>query len=148
LAIFLNFGAGVLVQTTTTHWPAHRLIAAGIVPLLIGLIILVASAWTSPASLALFLIGGAIAGVGGGAIIRGSLSVVIATTSAADRASALTTYFIAGYVGVSLPVLGAGVALQYLSPRVTLLIFATAVGIGILAAAPLLVRRPTQQALA
>jgi MFS family permease len=148
LAIFLNFGAGVLVQTTTTHWPAHRLIAAGIVPLLIGLIILVASAWTSPASLALFLIGGAIAGVGGGAIIRGSLSVVIATTSAADRASALATYFIAGYVGVSLPVLGAGVALQYLSPRVTLLIFATAVGIGILAAAPLLVRRPTQQALA
>ena len=127
-AIFLNFGAGVLVQTTTTHWPAHRLIAAGIAPLLIGLVVLVASAWTSPASLALFLIGGAVAGVGGGAIIRGSLSVVISTASAADRAGALATYFTAGYVGVSLPVLGAGVALQYLSPRVTLLIFAAAVG--------------------
>jgi hypothetical protein len=38
-------------------------------------------------------------------------------------------------------VLGAGIALQYLSPRVTLLIFAAAVGLGILAAAPLLVRR-------
>ena len=33
--------------------------------------------------------------------------------------------------------LGAGVALQYLSPRVTLLIFAAAVALGILAAAPL-----------
>jgi hypothetical protein len=43
---------------------------------------------------------------------------------------------------VSLPVLGAGVALQYLSPRVTLLLFAAAVAAGILAAAPLLVRRP------
>jgi MFS family permease len=142
LVIFLNFGAGVLVQSTTTHWPAHRLITAGIAPLLIGLAILVASAWTSPASLALFLTGAAIAGLGGGAIIRGSLSVVISTASAADRAGALATYFTIAYVGVSLPVLGAGVALQYLSPRVTLLIFAAAVAAGILAAAPLLVRRP------
>ena len=141
--IFLNFGAGVLVQATTTHWPAHRLIAAGLAPLLIGLIVLVASAWTSPASLELFLIGATVAGLGGGAIIRGTLSVVIATAGAADRAGALATYFTAGYVGVSLPVLGAGVALQYLSPRVTLLIFAAAVALGILAAAPSLVRRPT-----
>ena len=139
LVIFLNFGSGVLVQTTTTRWPAHRLIAAGLAPLLVGLFILVASAWTS--SLALFLIGGAVAGVGGGAIIRGSLSVVIATAGAAERAGALATYFTAAYVGVSLPVLGAGVALQYLSPGVTVLIFAAVVGVGILAAAPLLVRR-------
>jgi len=138
--IFLNFGAGVLVQSTTTSWPAHRLISAGLVPLLVGLIVIVASAWTSPASLTLFLIGGAIAGVGQGAVIRGSLSVVISTASPSDRAGALATYFTAGYVGVSLPVLGAGVALQYLSPRVTLLVFATAVALGILAAAPRLVR--------
>jgi MFS family permease len=145
LAIFLNLGAGVLVQTTTTHWPTHRLIAAGIAPLLIGLIVLVASAWTSPASLELFLIGGAIAGLGAGAIIRGSLSIVISTTTVADRASALATYFTAGYVGISLPVLGAGVALQYLSFRVTLLIVAAAVGLGILATAPLLVRRTSMR---
>jgi MFS family permease len=144
LAIFLNFGAGVLVQSTTTRWQTHRLIAAGLVPLLVGLIVIVASAWTSPASLALFLIGGAVAGVGGGAIIRGTLSVVIATATAEDRAGALATYFTAGYVGISLPVLGAGVVLQYLSPRVTLLIFAAAVSLGILAAAPLLVRRPAR----
>jgi MFS family permease len=142
VAIFLNFGAGVLVQTTTTHWPAHKLIAAGLAPLLVGLIVLVASAWTSPPSLALFLIGGTIAGLGSGAIIRGSLSLVISTASAADRAGPLASYFTAGYIGVSLPVLGAGVALEFLSFRVTLLIFAAAVGVGILAAAPLLVRRP------
>jgi MFS family permease len=144
LVIFLNFGAGVLVQATTTRWPAHRLIAAGLVPTLIGLIVLVASAWTAPASLTLFLVGSAITGVGGGAIIRGSLSVVISTASASDRAGALATYFTAAYVGVSLPVLGAGVALQYLSPRVTLLIFAAAVSLGTLAASPLLVRPPAR----
>jgi hypothetical protein len=144
VAIFLNFGAGVLVQSTTTRWPAHRLIAAGLAPLLIGLIVLVASAWTSPASLALFLVGATVAGMGGGAIIRGSLTLIVSTAGAADRAGALTAYFTAGYVGVSLPVLGAGVALQYLSPRVTLLIFAAAVGAGILAAAPVLIRRPAE----
>jgi MFS family permease len=140
LAIFLNFATGVLVQTTTTRWPAHRLIAAGIAPLLVGLIVLAASAWTSPASLALFLIGGAVAGLGGGAIIRGTLTVVISTASPEDRAGALATYFTAGYVGISLPVLGAGVALEYLSPRVTLLVFAATVGLGIIAAAPFLIR--------
>jgi MFS family permease len=142
VAIFVNFGAGVLVQTTTTRWPTDRLIATGLAPALIGLIIIVASAWTSSPSLTLFLIGGAIAGVGNGAIIRGSLGVVLATASAAERAGALAAYFTAGYVGVSLPVLGAGIALQYLSFQVTLLIFAAAVGLGILAATPLLLRRP------
>ena len=145
-AIFLNFGAGVLVQTTTTRWPAERLIAAGLVPTIVGLIVLVASAWTSPASLALFLIGGAVMGLGGGAMIRGSLSVVISTTDPADRAGALATYFTAGYVGVSLPVVGLGLALQQLSPRVTLLIFAALVGAGFLAAAPALGRRPFARA--
>lgn len=139
-AIFLTFGAGVVVQTTTISWPAHRLLAAGIAPIILGLCVLVYSAWTSPPSLTLFLIGGAVAGAGGGAIFRGSLSVVLSTSTADDRAGAVATFFIAGYAGLSLPVLGAGIALQHLSPRVTLLIFGVAVGLGILAATPVLVR--------
>jgi hypothetical protein len=134
--------AGVLVQITTTRWSASRLVAAGLAPMLVGLVVLVASAWTSPACLALFLIGGAVVGAVGGAILRGSLTVVISSASAADRAGALATFFTAGYVGLSLPVLGVGIAFQFLTPRVTLLIFALAVGLGILAAAPQLVRRP------
>ena len=140
LAIFLTFGSGVLVQTTTTSWPAPRLVAAGIAPIIIGLCVLVASGWTSPPSLALFLIGAAVAGAGIGAIVRGSLTVVITTAGPDDRAGALATFFIAGYAGVSLPVVGVGLALQHLSPRVTLLIFAVAVAVVILAAAPILVR--------
>jgi len=97
-------------------------------------IVLVASAWTSPASLALFLIDGAVAGAGGGAILRGRLTAVIASAGAADRAGALATFFTAAYLGLALPVLGLGIALQFLTPRVTLLIFAVVVGLGILAA--------------
>ena len=108
--------------------------------MIVGLCLLVVSAWTSPPSLALFLAGGIVAGIGVGAIIRGSLTVVISTASPDDRAGALATFFTAGYAGVSLPVVGVGVMLQHLSPRVTLLIFAVAVGLVILAAAPILVR--------
>ena len=140
LTIFLTFGTGVLVQSVTTSWPAHRLVAAGIAPMIVGLGVLVASAWTSPPSLALFLIAGILIGAGSGAIFRGSLTVAISTSGPDDRAGALATFFTAGYVGVSLPVVGAGIALQHLSFRVTLLIFGLAVGLGILAAAPILIR--------
>jgi MFS family permease len=142
LTIFLSFGTGVLAQTTTTNWRARRLIAAGIGPALVGLGLLVTSAWTSPPSLALFLIGGIVSGAGGGAIFRGSLTLVISTSDTDDRAGVLATFFIAGYAGLSVPVLGLGIALQQLSPRVTLLSFALIVGLGILTAAPVLVRAP------
>jgi MFS family permease len=142
LTIFLTFGAGVLVQATTTSWPAHRLVAAGIGPIIVGLWLVVVSAWTSPPSLALFLIGSVAAGAGLGAIIRGSLTVVISTSAPDDRAGALATFFTAGYAGVSLPVVGVGFALQHLSPRVTLFVFGATVGLVILAAAPILVRAP------
>ena len=138
LTIFLTFGAGVLVQTTTTSWPVCRLLAAGIVPM-IGLRLLVLSAWTSPPSLALFLAGGIVAGTGIGAIIRGSLTVVISTASPDDRAGARDVLHrrLRRRVGARRRGRDHTAAPQ---PRVTLLIFAVAVGLVILAAAPILIR--------
>src|SRR6516164_1455584 len=141
-AIFLTFGMGVVVQTTTTNWPTHRLLSTGIPTIILGLAILVASAWTAPPSLALFLFGGSVTGIGGSAIFRASFNTVMSTSRADDRAAALATLFSAGYMALSLPVLGLGIVLLYLSPKVTLLIFGLAVGLGILAAAPTLLRQP------
>jgi hypothetical protein len=84
-------------------------------------------------------------GLGGGAMIRGSLTLVISSTAAADRAGALATYFTAGYIGVSLPVIALGVALQYASPRVVLLAFGALVGAGFLAAAPVLAKTSKEE---
>jgi MFS family permease len=146
LTVFVTFGTGVLVQATPTSWPAHRLAAAGIAPMLIGLGLLVASAWTSPPSLTLFLVSGVVAGVGVGAIIRASLTVVVTISDPDDRAGTLATFFTAGYIGVSLPVVGIGLALQYLSFRASFLVFGAAVGLGILAAAPTLVHPAAEPA--
>jgi MFS family permease len=141
-AIFLTFGSGVIVQVTTAKWPPHRLVAAGIPPIVLGLAVLVLSAWTAPPSLPLFLAGGVLTGLGASAIFRASLGVALATSRADKRAGTLATFFTTGYAALSLPVLGLGIALQYVSPEVTLLIFALAVGLGVLAAAPALLRRP------
>ena len=141
-AIFINFGVGVVVQITTAAWPARRLLAAGIPTIMLGLAVLVVSAWTAPPSLALFLTGGLLTGAGASAIFRSSLGVAVSTAHAEDRAGTLATFFTVGYAALSLPVLGLGVALQYLSPKVTLLAFALIVGAGVLAAAPTLLRRP------
>jgi hypothetical protein len=111
-------------------------------PVATGLALLVGSAWTTPPSLALFLVSGVVAGAGGGAIFRGSLTVVIQTSGADNRAGALATFFTVGYAGLSIPVVGLGLALEHLSPQATLLYFASAVALGILAAAPTLTRAP------
>ncbi|MGZ6576050.1 MAG: MFS transporter, partial [Solirubrobacteraceae bacterium] len=60
--------------------------ATGIVMITVGLGVLVASAWTAPPSLALFLIGGALVGGGVGGIFRGSLGVVLSASGPEDRA--------------------------------------------------------------
>ena len=67
---------------------------------------------------------------------------MISSSDADDRAGVLATFFIAAYAGLSIPVLGLGIALQRVSPRATLLVFGLIVGLGLVAAAPVVVRPP------
>jgi len=141
VTIFACFGVACLVQVTTIKWSVPRLLAFGVVVTLAGLVVLVSSTWVAPPSLALFLVGGAIVGAGSGAIFRGTLTMTVSTSANNERASALASFFVAGYLGLSLPVVALGVALQSVSPKVTLLAFALVVGLAMLAAAPVLTAR-------
>ena len=146
LAVFVSFGVGALTQVTTFTWPLRRLLAMGIPVLIVGLAVLVSAAWVQPPSLLLFFVGAGLVGVGSGAIYRSTLTVVITTAPADERAGALALFFVVGYVGLSLPVVGAGIALLYVSFKVILLAFAVAVATGVLLASPLLLRlSPAQQ---
>jgi MFS family permease len=144
LAIFLAFGSGAAAQTTTTTWSLKRLFRVGTLVAIFGLIVLVTSAWVSPPSLALFLIGCVVAGAGCGALFRGGIQTVIGTSTPDDRAGALATFFVVGYAGISVPVIGAGVLIQFISPRVTVLLFGIGVGVGLVCAAPVLLRGPAK----
>ena len=143
LAVFVPFGTGILTQLSTISWSMRRLLSLGLPALVLGLTAVVAAAWVTPPSLALFFAGAVMAGIGSGAINRGTLTIVITTASASNRAGAVASFFVAGYVGLSLPVVGAGIALQHVSFKVTLLVVSVAVVVGILLASRFLVRLPT-----
>jgi MFS family permease len=141
VTIFVNFGAACVVQITTSKWTVPRLLTLGVVLTLAGLAVLVFSTWITPPSLGLFLGGGAIVGGGSGAIFRGTLTMTVSASATNERASALASFFVAGYLGLSLPVVALGIVLQKISPKVTLLAFALVVGLAMLAAAPVLTAR-------
>jgi len=138
--IFLVFAAGAGTAVATSTWPLRRLLIAAVALMIAGLAIAVIAAWLPQPSLALFLLGGGVIGAGGAAGFKGTLGVVVAVSPPAALAEALAAYFLGGYIGMSVPVVGLGIALQYVSTPVALLSFAASVAVALLAATPALAR--------
>lgn len=136
VTIAAMFGGGVLMQTLAASWAPRRTLGSGIVLMVLGMALVTLAAWLSTPSLAVFIAGGAVMGAGAGAVFKGSVATVIQISPAATRAEALAGLFLAGYVGLSIPVVGAGIALQFTSPKNTLLGFAILEAAAMLAAAP------------
>ena len=135
--LFAVFSAAVVAQLATMQWPLRRLLATGMAAMVLGLAGTVTAVWLPTPSLALFILGGAVTGAGGGgAVFKGAVGTVIAISPPETRAGALAGTYLAAFVGLSLPIVGAGVALAAgLSPRMTLLAFGIAVSLGIAASA-------------
>jgi MFS family permease len=141
--LFAVFSAAVIAQLATMTWPLRRLLAAGMTAMLVGLAAVAGAVWLSAPSLALFIVGGAVTGAGGGAVFKGAVGTVIGISPPDSRAEALAGTYLAAFVGLSVPIVGAGVALaEGISPRVTLLAFAIAIAIGIVASAITLLGGP------
>lgn len=122
---FAVFAAAVVSQTLITR-QAARVMAGGIVVLIAGMAVLVISVWLSAPSLGLFLLGGVITGAGAGSLFKGVVATIVAVSDPQRRAEALAGMFLAGYVGLTLPVVALGIMTQSLSPKLSLLIFAGA----------------------
>ena len=115
--------------------------------MVIGLGVAVLSVWLPPPSLALFIAGGALIGAGGGTIFRGAAGTVISIAPPDRIAESLAGMFVATFVGLSLPVVGAGITLsRNVSPKDTILGFAIVVSAGIAVSAIKLVGRTTPRA--
>jgi predicted MFS family arabinose efflux permease len=143
--LFLVFSCGVLSQLMTARLPASRVLALGTLSMLAGLALLVVSVRLPIPNLALFLISGALIGGGAGAVFKGTTGVVLATSAPENRLAMTSDLLIALYVGLSVPVVGAGIALnQGASAANTVLGFAILVALGVsLSGWALLGRRPT-----
>jgi len=145
VALFLLFTCGVVSQLATLR--ASRVLALGTGSLLGGLVLLVVSVRLSTPSLALFLIAGALIGAGSGAVFKGTTGIVLEASPPESRVAMTSDLLIALYVGLSVPVIGAGVALELgASAPDTVLGFAILVGLGVTVSGWALLGRRASQA--
>ena len=130
--LFIVFTAGVLSQLVTTGLRASSVFALGTISMLLGLVFLVIAVRFSTPSLALFLVSGGLIGAGAGAVFKGTTGLVLDGTAPENRVAMTAELLIALFIGLSVPVIGAGVALdQGASVPNTVLGFAVLVGLGV-----------------
>ena len=122
IAAFIVFGAAAVSQIALARAAQGRLLRLGVALLVAGIVTVTVAVWVT--SLPLLLIGGVLAGAGGGATFKGAVSTVIAIAPPQARGESLAGFFLAAYLGLAAPVVGLGVATQYLSAPDALLIFA------------------------
>ena len=146
---FVAFATAALAQTLTASRSTQQLLAAAIPALLAGLGLLTIAVWLPSPSLGVFLAGDVVVGAGCGLMFKGAIATVSEISAPEHRAEALAGVFLAAYIGLAGPVIGLGVLTQLESARVSLLVFAALLALGILAATPPLLggrrRRPSSQ---
>jgi predicted MFS family arabinose efflux permease len=142
--LFVVFSSGVVSQLATGRLQASRVLALGMTSMVVGVVLLVIAVRLSTPSLALFLVGGALIGAGAGLVFKGATGIVLDAAAPEDRVAMTSTLIIAVFVGLSIPVIGAGLALsQGASAANTVLVFGIAVALGVaLSGWALLGRRP------
>jgi MFS family permease len=122
---FLVFGAGASAQILSSGLAAPRQVQLGLALMAVGVLIVTAAVWWP--TLALFLLGGMIAGSGVGVLFKGSLATAAGLARPESRGEALAGLFLVAYVGLVVPVVGIGVATRSVSLRDALLGFAIGV---------------------
>jgi hypothetical protein len=142
VTLFLVFSSGVVSQLVTVKLKASRVLELGTISMLVGLVLLVVSVRLSTPNLALFLTSGALIGAGAGAVFKGTTGMVLEESAPENRIVMTSDLLIALFIGLSVPVIGAGVALnQGASAPNTVLGFAILVGLGVSVSGWALVRR-------
>jgi hypothetical protein len=140
--LFLVFSSGVVSQLATAKLRAPRMLAFGVTSMLAGLALLVTAVRLSTPSLVLFLVGGALIGAGAGLVFKGTTGIVLEAAAVEQRVAMTSTLIITALFGLSIPVIGAGLALsQGVSAASTVLGFGTAVALGVALSGWALLRR-------
>jgi MFS family permease len=111
--VFLLLAVGAATQVVLARFPSRRVVLAGLGLFLAGLALIVAA--LSAASMALFLTGTVVGGVAVGALFLGSLATANRLAPPGQRGQVVSTYFVLCYCGLIVPVIGVGVASEFVS---------------------------------
>jgi MFS family permease len=111
--VCLVFGAAALAQIGTQAMRSTSRTTAGLVAMTVGPVLAAASMTT--ATLTFFLVGAAVAGAGAGLLFKSAISSVAAMAAAESRGEALAGIFTIAYLGLTVPVVGIGVAMDHVA---------------------------------
>jgi MFS family permease len=130
-AAFAAFAAGAVAQILLSRLGVTTTLRSSMVILTPGLGLLIGGMWLP--SLAMFVIGGVLTGAGAGLVFRGALVAAGAAAPPESRAEVLSGFFLGAYVGLSVPVLGLGIATQYAPARDVMLVFVAIILVALVA---------------
>ena len=120
--VFGLLAVGGLTQVLLARLGSRQVMLGGLGTFLVALALIVAA--FAQASMALFLAGTVIGGVAVGAIFLGSLATANRLAPPGRRGHTISTYFVASYSGLIVPVIGVGVASGFIGDFPAVLAFA------------------------
>jgi MFS family permease len=128
---FAAFAGGAVAQIVQARVPSLALLRRSVPTIVAGLGLLAGAMWAS--DLTMFIAGGVIAGAGAGMVFKGSLAVAASVAPEGSRAEVMAGFFLGAYVGLSIPVVGLGIATTYLPARYVMLVFVVLAAVAIAA---------------
>jgi MFS family permease len=135
---FAAFAAGAVAQIAQARIPNRVLLRRSVPTIVVGLGLLAGAMWAG--DLVMFVIGGVVTGAGAGMVFKGSLTAAASVAPDGSRAEVLSGFFLGAYIGLSIPVVGLGVATTYVPARDVMLVFVVLAAVAIAASVRALVR--------
>ncbi|SFL83280.1 Predicted arabinose efflux permease, MFS family [Marinobacter salarius] len=133
------FIASTLGQFLQGRLPLRLRLPLGCVSLMLGVIPIALGIYTQ--SLALFIAGAVIAGMGQGISFRAGMGAIAAASPVREKAAVTSTFFVVAYIAISVPVIGLGLMASVTSLMTTGITFAAVMGSLAALALVLLIRR-------
>ncbi|NQX34142.1 MFS transporter [Herbiconiux sp. VKM Ac-2851] len=136
---FSVFAAAALGQLALVKLRMRTQLTIALLGCTTGLVLVAAGALLP--ALALFLIGGVVAGLGVGLLFKGALGTAIGLADPKRRGETLALVFLIAYAGLAVPALGVGAALAFVPAIVALVVFVGLVLVATTVATVLMRRR-------
>src|SRR6202042_808613 len=111
--VFLLMAVGTVTQILLSRFNRRRVVLSGLGLFLAALALILAA--LARAEISLFLAGTVVGGVAVGAVFLGSLATANRLAPAGRRGQAISAFFVACYAGLIIPVVGVGVASEFIS---------------------------------